>query len=186
MKKIIRVVLIVGVVGMGYGLWSLRQPASRPVPPALKPASPILFDQVLAREDIVRRLKEAEQDLATDEWSTNRISGRVNNSRSNRIWPISKDVLDEVEPQLEKMNAGELLAQLKTFPLLMGHVDRATTAYDVYVMGNRKIIALLDKRPKREFEALRKYKDDLNETFDGLQGCPWSIGSIIRLHLGEL
>jgi hypothetical protein len=133
-------------------------------------------------------LKEAEQDLAVDEWRTNPMSGRFNYSRSERLTPIIRDVLGEVEPQSEKMNAGELLAQLKTFPQLSagGDVDPATAAYYVYVMGNRKIVALLDKRPKSEFEDLRMFKDDSNEPFDGVQGGAMSIGALIRSHLREL
>jgi hypothetical protein len=154
----------------------------------LKSASPVLFDEVLAREDIARWLKEAAQDLPTDGWRTNVMSGRFNFSRFKRIGPISEDVLHEVEPQLEKMDAVELLAQLKTFPQMSmgGDVDPASAAYFVYVAGNRKIIALLDKRLKSEFEALRKFKDDSNEACDGEQGGPMFIGTLIRLHLGEL
>ena len=165
------------------------KPASRPpAPTILQSASPILFDRVLAREDFARRLKEAEQDLSSDEWQTNPRSGRFNYSRFKRIGPISEDVLHEVEPQLAEMDAGELLAQLKTFPQMSmgGDVDPATAAYFVYVAGNRKIIALLDKRPKSEFEKLRKFKDDSNEAFDGIEGGPLSIGVLIRSHLGEL
>jgi hypothetical protein len=165
------------------------KPASRPsVPPTIQSASPVLFDRVLAREDFARRLKEAELDLAGDEWRTNLRSGRFNYSRFKRIGPISEDVLREAEPQLAQMDAGELLAQLKTFPQLSmgGDVDPATAAYFVYVSGNRKIIGLLDKRPKSEFEKLRKFKDDSNEAFDGVEGGPMSIGVLIRLHLGEL
>ena len=157
-------------------------------PPALNSASPILFDQVLTRRDIARQLNEAEQDLTADEWRTNPMSGRFNYSRFNRIGPITEAVLHNVEPQLEKMDAGELLAQLKTFPQMSmgGHVDPATAAYFVYVEGNRRIIILLNKRPKSEFEKLRKFKDDSNEPFDGINGGFMSIGMLIRLHLGEL
>ena len=181
--KTLAIILLCGFVLCGC------KPASRPpAPPTLKSASPILFDQVLAREDIARRLKLAEQDLAADDWRTNPMSGRFNYSRSDRLRPIIKDVLGEVGPQLEKMDAGQLLAQLKTFPQMSmgGDVDAATAAYFVYVGGNRQIITLLDKRPKSEFEKLRKFKDDSNETFDGVNGGPISIGILIRLHLGEL
>jgi len=155
--------------------------------PALKSASPILFDQVITREDIARRLKAAEQDLAADEWRTNPRSGRFNYSRSERLTPIVHDVLVDVEPQLEKMNAGELFAQLKTFPQVSGgEVDSATAAYFIYVTGNRKIVALLDKRPKSEFEELRQFKNDPNEAFDGINGGGMTIGTLIRLYLGEL
>jgi hypothetical protein len=180
--KTLAIILLFGTVLFGC------KPASRPpAPPKLQAASPILFDRVLAREDFARRLKEAEQDLAADEWQTNPMSGRFNYSRFKRIGPISEDVLHEVEPQLAEMDAGELLAQLKTFPQMSkgGEVDSATAAYFIYVAGNRKIIAFLDKRPKSEFEALRKFKDDSNETFAGEQGGPMSVGELIQLHLDK-
>ena len=52
-------------------------------------------------------------------------------------------------------------------------------------MGNRKITALLDERPKNEFEELRRFKDDSNEAFDGFNGGGMTIGALIQIHLGD-
>lgn len=151
-------------------------------PTITSPQPPILFDQVLTREDVIRRLKLAEQNLATDSWHTNPMSGSFNVSRSKREVPISDDILREIQPYLEKMSASELLAQLKVFPMLSSpSIDGV--AYYVYDSGNKKIIDLFEKRPQAEFESLRKFKDDTNEVFTGPQGDTIFIRDLVRQKL---
>ena len=146
---------------------------------------PILFDQLLAREDIARRLKVAEQDLASDEWRTNERSGRFNYSRFQRLGPITQDVLHAVKPELEKMTASELITQFKTLPPRSAGtgVDSATAAYFVYEKGNHEITELLKGRSGSELESLRKFEDDKREVFDGPDGANFSVGDIVRYQL---
>jgi len=168
-------------------LWAIcgcKPSAPAPNPAATSAAPPILFDQVLARNDIVRRLKVAEQDLATDNWRTFPMSGRINYSRFQRLTPITEDVLHEVQPQLEKMTACELITQFKTFPRYTEtDVHGDTAAYYIYVKGNRGIADLLKNRPKSKIECLRKFQNDKGEIFDGVQGSVSSVGDFVRYEI---
>src|SRR5579871_213385 len=123
---------------------SAAQTSPPPATPATGTAQPVLFDQLLARADILARLKTADQELPTDQWHTNALTGNANVTRLQREFEVGDSLLQELRPKLEKLSTCELLAQLKTFPP-GSSASPEGAAYTVYFSGNKEIINLLKK-----------------------------------------
>ena len=144
------------------------------------PKSPSILEQPLSRKDIQQRIKEAEQDLPTDEWVTNPMSGHYNHSRWQRELNISNGLLQEIEPKLKKMSVPELVDSIMTEPTNSISVKISGVADELYIDGNQAIINELKKRPNAELEYLKKFQRDWRFIVDGPQGGYTTIGSLCQ------
>ena len=151
--------------------------ASVPAPSTVRQA---ILDEVMAGEEVRRRIKQTEQDLPSDTWIAGTASrpGRRNTSRSTREYELANELLDKVKTDIAQMSARGLLGSLKTFPYTAPG-SFSGVAYYVYRDGNQEIIKELSNRSRRELEALRKFQNDAREVFTGDSGPPRSIGNLI-------
>jgi len=147
--------------------------------------SPSILEQPLYRSDIQQRIKQAEQDLPTDEWVTNPMSGHYNHSRWQRELNVSNELLQEVEPKLKKMSVPELFDSIMTEPTNSTSVKISGVADQLYIDGNHAIINELKKRPNAELEYLKKFQRDMRLIVDSSQGQYGFMGSLCQEILVE-
>ena len=140
------------------------------------PQSTIL-DKTLARPEYTDAIKQAERDLPNDNWKEK--PWRMNESRGDREFNIATNILASIEPKFRHMNVTELVRALKVTPRPSPEDFEGVSGY-VYELGNEKIIAEIQSRPKDEWRVLPSLADDKVEVYEGPQGPGDSLASLIN------
>ena len=142
-----------------------------------------MLDEPLLRAEVQKRIREADQNLPTDEWktTTGALAAHWNDSRKKRDLSISRELLAEVQPKLKLMPVPQLLHSIKAErDDLLTKIDGVT--YFLYVEGNEEILKELKQRPAHELEYLKKYRGDLTFIF----GCPQGPNATLGQLCGEV
>jgi hypothetical protein len=144
----------------------------------------VSFDELLARPEVVARIRQAEQDLPDDTWKAGGEAWPVirNVSRYERETELAHELLRSVSPRFKKLSATGLIHSLKTSSASVTE-PKSGVAYQVYLAGNLALMKELESRRKAELEGLRGLQGDERVIFGGDAGRPLAIGVFIRLRL---
>lgn len=132
-----------------------------------------MFEEILAKPDVIERVRIAEKELPTDKWSDRSKIGHTNDSLFERECGLAHELLEQMRPRLEKMSASELLNEL------VGSESQGVRYY-VYRDGNAMIIEQLKTLPKPELKALQNLKIEDRGIFTGSGGRSLSMKQLIE------
>jgi hypothetical protein len=144
-----------------------------------------ILDEALTNSYSKAEYDQAERDLPTDTWQTNRKEGRYNQSRLDRDMKLVQMSLDNLKPRLKHMSAHQLLSNLKVLPPLSSSLYGPIVVVYTYDNGNQMIIEELEQRSRAELEALRSQTNDDNKVaFDG-DGPDLTVGNLVKRLIGQ-
>jgi hypothetical protein len=140
-----------------------------------------ILDLALADTNVISERRAIELDLVGDEWrkGVTPRPGDINISRSQRESALALRILDSLQTRLQSMEPSMLLMSLKTVPY-GDSGDFSGVAYYVYMVGNARIMDILNNKSRAEIQALSEYRNDRQVIFLGDNGPVGTVGDFVR------